>query len=42
MCLPIKFLKFVVRLNAFITILVGLMALVTGILVGYNTTDSAK
>lgn len=39
MCLPVKFLKFVVESNAFLTIIVGMLALITGIVMGIKTVD---
>lgn len=42
MCLPTVFLRFIVRFNALITILLGLMALVIGIIVGFKTSGDAK
>jgi hypothetical protein len=37
MCLPISFLKCIVKFNAFVTIMVGVMALITGIITGIST-----
>lgn len=39
MCLPVKVLKCVVGFNAWVTILMGVMAIISGVVIHYNAGD---